>query len=1098
MSALFGVRRRWLCVCAFAALLAPMARAAPSAQVPRAPGRVRFWEDWTDLTALAERAPDSARSEVARRLALDPMDLTALVARSRWIAADSAAADSALAHADTADFGANVTLGTLLVDRGTASQWRAAWERVRAQQVGRGRGAEAARSAFFEALSARDSRDPTEPAIALAESLARSAGDLELVIAARTLAGTRWLQRDARRGLAMLLLATRLIPESGPCSMGAEAERQLGLTYKTLGRLDSARVHYQRAVAVAREVARPELSARCLHSLGTTLEAQGRSPEAEQVYRDALAMTPEYSVRLRANILGQLGKLMVALQRYDEAIAWFEQSNAIYERSWPRAEGRILNLQHLGQIETRRGAYDDARRHFERALTDARAFGLTRDEGAILSDFAALSMETGDDARASQQLDDALAAERRLGRERYVGMLLCTRAAILLEQGRPEAALREAREAAGRLAAAEPASLPVAQRSIVRALLATNQRAEAAAVADSAWAWAAAHADSALLVHAWVIRAEVDLAAGRGGPALDTLEHALPLARRMGARDLVLRVLERLGDALLATHRPAEAVPVFEEAIELQELARLSLASREERTQSQDVWQELYVRLALAEIRCGRGAAAFQVLDRSRARGLRETLAEELPAPRRGLPVAAVQSEVQARLALENAQRRLLAESALAPGDRSASLAVLQRRCGVLRERYDDARLRLERAAPDYARAAGASRALTVAAVRRRLHPGQTLLAYLVGQDATAIFAVSTSGFVAREIPWGESRLGREVDSLVAALTRGGDEAWREPARRLANVLLPGAALEGHGTLFVAPDGPLHALPFEVLRVADPATGEGCLVQRRAVVLGASPTLLFAEARSSRPDSGPIAAFGDPSVMGLAAGAMQRSADAPELAVTPLPSARREVRGIAERFPGARVYVGAAATEAQVVRELRRCRVLHVAAHGFVDSRHPRHSGLVLAREPGSEDDGLLQAWEVLEQRGDLDLVTLSSCETGVGTVRRGEGLLGLARAFRIAGAHNLVVSLWPVDDDATADFMLSFYDRLAAGDAPAEALAAAKRAMLAGHQASPVAGPARGITRTTLPAIRRHPAYWAAFVLHGEAGPPAGAATTH
>src|SRR5262249_34975224 len=130
--------------------------------------------------------------------------------------------------------------------------------------------------------------------------------------------------------------------------------------------------------------------------------------------------------------------------------------------------------------------------------------------------------------------------------------------------------------------------------------------------------------------------------------------------------------------------------------------------------------------------------------------------------------------------------------------------------------------------------------------------------------------------------------------------------------------------------------------------------------------------------------------------------------------------------------------------------------------------------------------DGLVQAFEILERRFDLDLVVLSACESGLGRLERGEGLIGLARAFRLAGARNLVVSLWKVDDAATAAFMSEFYVRLAAGATPASALRDAKLALLQRGDATADARTTRGVAAVERSERLAAPSAWAAFVLLG------------
>src|SRR6185503_1921431 len=100
--------------------------------------------------------------------------------------------------------------------------------------------------------------------------------------------------------------------------------------------------------------------------------------------------------------------------------------------------------------------------------------------------------------------------------------------------------------------------------------------------------------------------------------------------------------------------------------------------------------------------------------------------------------------------------------------------------------------------------------------------------------------------------------------------------------------------------------------------------------------------------------------------------------------------------------------------------EMPQARRLHFACHGLLDARFPLDSALALA--PGGDDNGLLQAWEVIERvRVDADLVTLSACDTGLGRDMGGEGLVGLVRAFQYAGARSVLASLWEVSDRSTA-----------------------------------------------------------------------------
>ncbi len=223
-------------------------------------------------------------------------------------------------------------------------------------------------------------------------------------------------------------------------------------------------------------------------------------------------------------------------------------------------------------------------------------------------------------------------------------------------------------------------------------------------------------------------------------------------------------------------------------------------------------------------------------------------------------------------------------------------------------------------------------------------------------------------------------------------------------------------------------------------------------------------------------------------------------------ALAPLPASREEVESLATLFSDSRLLIGPDASEQNLTllaseRQLSRFGVLHFATHALVDDERPLRSVLALSRrdlldplvaaESGSRIyDGLLSAQEILvEWRLEPELVTLSACETGLGREVQGEGYVGLTHAVMQAGARSLLVSLWPVEDRATALLMRRFYENWTgahmerrgerrSGDAmgKAEALGEAKRWLREEYRNRDGARP------------YEHPYYWSAFILIGEA----------
>jgi CHAT domain-containing protein len=149
--------------------------------------------------------------------------------------------------------------------------------------------------------------------------------------------------------------------------------------------------------------------------------------------------------------------------------------------------------------------------------------------------------------------------------------------------------------------------------------------------------------------------------------------------------------------------------------------------------------------------------------------------------------------------------------------------------------------------------------------------------------------------------------------------------------------------------------------------------------------------------------------------------------------------------------------LGGTASEQQVKKEpLQDFDVIHFAVHGILSTKVPSRSALLL--RPGGDDDGLLQAGEILQLRLRAALVTLSACDTGAGAIHGQDGVSSLVRPFLAAGARSVVANLWTADDQFSLALMREFYTRLAAGADVATALRDAKRKMLAefGPQATP------------------------------------------
>ena len=198
-----------------------------------------------------------------------------------------------------------------------------------------------------------------------------------------------------------------------------------------------------------------------------------------------------------------------------------------------------------------------------------------------------------------------------------------------------------------------------------------------------------------------------------------------------------------------------------------------------------------------------------------------------------------------------------------------------------------------------------------------------------------------------------------------------------------------------------------------------------------------------------------------------------------------LPESALEVQDIAAQWQAANAtgttaqLLGSDATRDSFLREAVRGRVLHVATHAFLlskscgDGNPLLQSGLVFAGANSSRESSLLTAQEIASlDLGGVDWAVLSACNTGRGELREGEGVLGLQRAFRVAGTHSVIMTLWPVDDSMSRRYMHELYaQRFADRASTADSVWNASRKLLADRRAT---------------GQSTHPWYWAGFVGSG------------
>jgi CHAT domain-containing protein len=332
-----------------------------------------------------------------------------------------------------------------------------------------------------------------------------------------------------------------------------------------------------------------------------------------------------------------------------------------------------------------------------------------------------------------------------------------------------------------------------------------------------------------------------------------------------------------------------------------------------------------------------------------------------------------------------------------------------------------------------------------------------------VDENTTLLFALSgKDGLRPFTLPVGRAEWKALVDSWRTALTEARHSETKEAAT-LSRLLLGPLERAGllpcsrYTCLVLVPDGPLLDIPFAAL---PDGTGKR-LVESYALSSSASLGALTWPANPRQPSASLLCAVDSAGRRGEARGSPPRDG------FGPLRHARAEAKEVTRLFPGALRLAGARAREGVIKKQIGRYTVLHFATHGVLMASNGLLSWLMLAPEPPtSREDGRLEAREIAGLPLSAQLAVLSACETGRGQALGGEGLLGLAWAFRAAGCASVVASHWRVDDAATGRLMALFYRDLQAGRRKDAAL---QQAMLSVREA------------------HAEPFFWAAFQIMGD-----------
>jgi CHAT domain-containing protein len=870
---------------------------------------------------------------------------------------------------------------------------------------------------------------------------------------------------------------------------------------KDRGELNAAAALYRRASAIRARSGDSRGIAADQNNLGLIAQERGDFTAAAAAYQKALEINRrDLRVGLVALNLSNLAGISTVLGDYPRAESQYREALALHKKSGDRAEAAFV-LHDLGKLYMSRGDYRLAEMALRESLRIHDASGAVIDAIAVRTDLAAVETATGDpEAARSILLRAARSANTVEAPPQIRASLALTQADLALRFGtfadadtaysRADRLYREAKDSSGLAQSLEGKALLLHWRGehaasltllgeVVRMHTARGDRRSAAlaglVVADVQMTRGQFEAARRTLTaarntlrslgdavgEAAALAALGDLSLRAGSPATATAMYRSGI-RRLGSRDaseVHRRLHTGLAEALRIGGSLSGAAAEFRIAIASTEKTAATLRPDERRSGFlADKWQA-YASLALVEQARGRPAEAFAVSERMRARQMLDLLA--LGRVSRATTESKEEQDLRRKIALltqrlETGVRHRSAVREPPLGDERAANATREQ-LDAAQKAYTRLIARLRDSDPAYAAFASAS-TRTWKDVASRLKSDQILLEYLVTDSASTVFVVTADTVAAVDLQMKGQTLSDLVEFSRKAIEKPADsgprELWRAPLRRLYLALIQPVAkkgyLRGKRTLLIAPHGELNFLSFASLIA--PGQPDHFLIEGFQIAYTPSATVWveLGQRRLRPPHVGVLAM-------------------APH--VNRLPASRNEAIAIGRIYGRqAVVKIGSAATAEALSRALSNVGTVHFATFGVLNKHNPLFSFIELAAN--GQDDGRLEVNEVFGLRLSGHLVVLSACQTALASgaladVPPGDDWVGLVQAFLQAGARAVVASLWPVEDRATADLMVRFHKRLAAGAAPATALAEAQRYLIRN------AGTAS-------------PFYWAGFVASG------------
>jgi CHAT domain-containing protein/Tfp pilus assembly protein PilF len=837
--------------------------------------------------------------------------------------------------------------------------------------------------------------------------------------------------------------------------------RNIGLVYRYMEDYSTALNYSKKSLPMAIEVGDKHTEALILWDLGCVSEAFGNYAKALEYYRNA------YEIAIKLNnkwgeetYLGAMGAALWRLGNYPQALDYSEKALKMAQNVGDK-HGEYHNLVRIGIIYDDMNEYSVSLNNYHQALKIAQEINMKNYQSSVLNDIGGVHHRAGDFKAASEYYQRALKIAQEIGNKGLATTLLGNIGLLNLELDNCSEAGRYINQAL----------------SIAREI--KDLRREGEQLSKLGF---------------------LNLSLKDYASSLKNFSNTLEMGNKINGYELIWKAQEGLARVYEKQDNYEKSLDHYDKAIAEIEKIRGQISTESFKSGFLVNKIRVYERVInlLAKLRNKHpdrnyDKMSFQYAERSKSRALLDLIYQGKIFQN----LTAIPDDVRQKLLVTE---KKIENKHLALSNELASQTVNQDTMKIVNLKSEIEALERERSAivegikenfPTYYQLTN-PKIITVEEIQQNiLNPNQILVEYFVGDNNILCWIITKQKLYVESIPITRKELEEKLTQISPIFNKEKKTIEVKPDHRWANIqtkrlnqlyqiLLEKPAakfLNNNSEIIIVPDDILYYFPFEILVTHIKDDGIHYLIESHPISYAGSASLLNPEVQKERLADKDLLAFGNPDFKADEDKGIIKwiSSRAPFKSILrgdqfePLPNAELEVKAIAENFKHPAIITGKQANEQYFKQQSPDYKFIHIATHHVIDDMQPMYSKIILCQTGNDEEDGYLQPYEVYNLRLNAEMVVLSGCNTGIGKLRRGEGLISMTRAFLYAGTPSMVVSLWPVDDESTALLMKYFYHYLKIGNNKSKALQKAKIYLIKSSD------------------WKRDPFYWGSFVLIGD-----------